>query len=176
VTVDGPIARHLTADHARLDALLRRATARPDAVDAASYADFRGGLLRHVAIEEKLLLPAAQRARGGAPLAIAARLRLDHGAIAALLVPTPKPAIVETLRTILEAHDAIEEGPDGLYATCDRLLAAEAESLVAGAPPRARARGIPPRRRRLGGRRETQRSFFPASAMPARSEAGSCSS
>jgi hypothetical protein len=40
-------------------------------------------------MEEKVLLPAAQKARGGEPLQIAAKLRLDHGALAALLVPTP---------------------------------------------------------------------------------------
>jgi hypothetical protein len=45
-------------------------------------------------------LPAAQ-ARGGSALDIAARLRLDHGAIAAPLVPTPTPAVVATLRHIL---------------------------------------------------------------------------
>jgi hypothetical protein len=91
---------------------------------------FRRGLLRHVAIEEKILLPAAQRARGGDPLALAARLRLDHGAIAALLVPTPTPAIVATLRHILTAHNALEEEPGGLYAVCDDLLAGDADAIV----------------------------------------------
>ena len=125
-----PITRWLAADHARLDGLLQRATAGPGAVDLGPYAEFRRGLLRHIGIEEKLLLPAAQRARGGEALPIATRLRLDHGAIAALLVPTPTPSVVDTLRAILGGHNAIEEGPDGLYATCDRLLAADAPSLV----------------------------------------------
>ena len=58
------------------------------------------------------------------------RLRLDHGAIAALLVPTPTPAIVTTIRDILTAHNALEEEPGGLYAACDRLLASDADAIV----------------------------------------------
>ena len=126
---DGSISDHLTGDHTRLDGLLRAAT-RGEPVDLEAYAEFRRGILRHIAIEEKLLLPAAQRARNGVALEIAARLRLDHGAIAALLVPTPTPAIVATLRFILGRHNEIEEGSDGLYATCDSLLAGDAEPLV----------------------------------------------
>ncbi len=124
------ITRHLTADHERLERLLDAAT-RSEPYDLATYAEFRRGLLRHIAIEEKLLLPAAQEAAGGEPLPIAARLRLDHGAIAALLVPTPTPVVVATLRHVLAQHNPIEEGPDGLYATCDALLAPRAAEIVA---------------------------------------------
>ena len=127
---DGSITAYLTADHLRLDGLLVAAERR-EPTDLDAYAEFRRGLLRHIAIEEKILLPAAQRARDGVPLEIATRLRLDHGAIAALLVPTPTPAIVATLRHILGRHNAAEEGPDGLYATCDRLLACDVGSVVA---------------------------------------------
>jgi hypothetical protein len=100
-------------------------------MDLDAYAEFRRGLLRHIAIEEKILLPAVERARDGVPLEIAARLRLDHGAIAALLVPTPTPAIVATLRHILGRHNEIEEGADGLYAICDRMLAPDVAPLAA---------------------------------------------
>jgi hypothetical protein len=125
------IGRFLTEDHARLERLLDAAVAARGGVDLATYAEFRRGLLRHIGIEEKLLLPAAQVADGGAPLAVAARLRLDHGAIAALLVPTPSAAIVATLRHILARHNALEEGVGGMYATCDRLLTARAADVVA---------------------------------------------
>jgi hypothetical protein len=81
-------------------------------------------------MEEKILLPAAQRARGGEPLPLAAKLRLDHSALATLLVPTPTPAIIATLHTILAAHNAIEEGPEGVYATCEQLAEAEADILL----------------------------------------------
>jgi hypothetical protein len=55
----GPIETFLTADHARIDALLAKAE-RPDGtIDAEVYAEFRQGLLRHIAMEEKILLPYA---------------------------------------------------------------------------------------------------------------------
>jgi hypothetical protein len=129
--VAGPISLLLTADHARLDALLACALATPGRVDAEPYAAFRKGLLRHIAMEEKILLPAAQRARGGDPLLLAARLRADHGALAALVVPSPTSPIVDAIRTVLAEHNAREEGPDGAYAACERLVGAEADSLVA---------------------------------------------
>ena len=122
----GPISRLLAADHARLDALLTRASH-----DPAAYAEFRRGLLRHIGMEEKILLPAAQRARSGEPLPAAARLRLDHGALAALLVPTPTSTILRALREILTGHNLLEEGPDGVYAACERLTADDGGELVA---------------------------------------------
>jgi Hemerythrin HHE cation binding domain len=126
----GPIFRFLSQDHARLDALLVRAVARPGEVDRPSFDAFRGGLLRHIALEEKILLPAARTARGGEPLPQARRLRVDHGAIAALLVPTPRPEIAGELRKILGPHNDVEEGEGGVYQLCDELLAAEASALV----------------------------------------------
>lgn len=125
------IGEFLTDDHRRLEGLLDAALARPAAADLATYGEFRAGLLRHIGIEEKVLLPAAQAAGGGEPLAMAARLRLDHGAIAALFVPTPTPTIVATLRHILARHNVIEEGPDGMYAACDALLAERSAAVVA---------------------------------------------
>jgi hypothetical protein len=122
------VTGYLTADHARLERLLDRATARPDAIAPEPYAEFRRGLLRHIAIEEKLLLPEAQRA--GAELPMATRLRLDHGALAALLVPTPTRAIVATIRDILARHNPIEEGAEGLYDLCDAVLAPRAAEIV----------------------------------------------
>ena len=59
----GPVATFLAADHDRLDGLLRRALQRPGEVDRESYDAFRAGLLRHIALEEKILLPAARTAR-----------------------------------------------------------------------------------------------------------------
>lgn len=126
----GPLFRFLSADHLRLDALLQRAMAVPKRVDSGPFEEFRAGLLRHIGIEEKVLLPAARRARGGRALDIAKVLRADHGAIAALLVPTPTPRVVARIRSVLGRHNALEEGPEGLYETCDRLLAPEAPALL----------------------------------------------
>jgi hypothetical protein len=127
----GPVYRFLADDHARLDALLGRAGASPAAIDAEAYAEFRAGLLRHIGMEEKILLPTAQRWNGGEPLAIAGKLRLDHGALAALMVPAPTRAIIAAIRRILSAHNPVEEGPGGLYEVCEQLAGAEAGTLLA---------------------------------------------
>jgi hypothetical protein len=134
----GPIFQLLAEDHARLEDLLARSAAGPGGVDLVAYGAFREGLLRHIALEEKILLPAAKRARAGEPLAQARRLRIDHGAIAALLVPTPTSEIAGELRKILGPHNEVEEGEGGLYAQCDTLLADEAGAIL------ERMRAYPP--------------------------------
>lgn len=126
----GPVTRFLAEDHRRLEQLLQTALASLDHPGEGAYDHFRAGLLRHIGMEEKILLPAAQRWNGGEPLSIAAKLRLDHAALAALLMPTPTTDIVATLRRILEQHNLVEEGSDGLYAICDRLAEAETEQLI----------------------------------------------
>lgn len=127
----GPLQRFFAADHRRLDGLLKAALAGPGAIDLASFGAFRAGLLRHIGMEEKVLFAAARAARGGQPLPIAARLRVDHGAIAALLVPTPTRAIVADLLSVLEPHNRREEQPGGAYESCDEALGASvAERLV----------------------------------------------
>lgn len=127
----GPVTRFLTEDHRRLELLLQSALNSGGRVDQVVYDQFRTGLLRHIGMEEKILLPTAQRLRGGEPLPLAPRLRLDHGAIAALLMPTPTAGLIVTLRKILDMHNKIEEGPEGLYETCDTLTGAESEQLLA---------------------------------------------
>jgi hypothetical protein len=112
-------------DHRRLDALFRSAVANPFQVDPSAYNQFRAGLLRHIGLEEKILLPTLQRLMGGRAFPLAAKLRLDHGALAALLMPTPRPAILAAIRAILSAHNVLEEGPDGLYETGDHLAESE---------------------------------------------------
>ena len=90
----GPVYSFLADDHKRLDELLKRALADPERIDNNAYAEFRAGLLKHISIEEKILLPAAQRYCGGMPLPIVARIRLDHGALVALMVPPPTRTLV----------------------------------------------------------------------------------
>ena len=127
----GLISSFLVEDHRTLDALLRLALANPGQVDHAVYDQFRAGLLRHIGMEEKILVPAVQQLRGGSPLLMAAKLRLDHGALASLLMPTPTASIIDMIRGILVPHNEIEEGPDGLYETCDTVCGAEAGPIVA---------------------------------------------
>jgi hypothetical protein len=127
----GPLFRFMADDHVRLDGLLQKAAARPDVIDRAAYAQFRAGLLKHIGMEEKILFLEAQRRRGGEPLPVAAKLRLDHGALAALLVPSPTHAIVAAIRSILAGHNSIEEQPGGPYEVCEQLTGAEVDALLA---------------------------------------------
>jgi len=123
------IRKYLSDDHARLDAALQ----------AGDYEAFREGLLRHIGIEQKILFPIV---RGWS---LVERLHLDHGALAALLVPTPTPAILDVIRTILENHNPLEEGPGGLYEECERRLGAgvsEALKRIQNAPPVPVARHV----------------------------------
>jgi hypothetical protein len=133
----GPLFRFLADDHRRLDRILHEAAAAAP-IETRLFEEFRGGLLRHIGIEEKLLLPAARRARGGQPLPLAKLLRAEHGALAALLVPAPTPRVVAKILQVLGPHNDLEEGPGGLYDSCDELLAGEAAALI------ERMRAYPP--------------------------------
>ena len=53
----GPIHRLLSEDHRRLEHLPARTTARPDTPNLEAYREFRAGLLRHIGMEEKPLIP-----------------------------------------------------------------------------------------------------------------------
>ena len=126
----GPVYSFLAHDHERLDALLDRALADPEKIDDNAYAKFRAGLLKHISIEEKILLPAAQRLRGGTPLPIAARIRLDHGALVALMVPPPTRTLVSTIRSILTVHNRLEEEVDGLYEASEYAIGKTIDELL----------------------------------------------
>jgi len=129
--IAGAVYQFFAGDHRRLDALLARASVDPSRVDRGPFDEFRAGILKHIAMEEKRLIPALTAARRGEPFPLAAKLRVDHGAIAALVVPAPRPDLVAHLRAILAPHNAREEALDGLYRTCDRTLgAANAAALV----------------------------------------------
>jgi hypothetical protein len=137
---------YLAADHDRLDALLARAGADPSRVDLEPYEEFRRGLLRHVGMEEMILIPAARAARGGQPPELFQRVRLDHGALTALLIPTPTPAVLAALRAILGPHNALEERDGGLYEDCASAAGDEAGLLarlkgLRDIPPAAHADG-----------------------------------
>lgn len=131
VTSVGPIERFMVEDHVRLDRLLQVADPGGGTIDEEAYASFRHDLLRHIGMEEKVLLPYARARRGGEPLPFAATLRADHGQIARLLVESPTPALVESLRDLLARHNPLEEGAGGLYAACDALAGDEAPAVVA---------------------------------------------
>ena len=48
----------------------------------------------------------------------------------ALLVPTPTSAIIAAIKTILDGHNPLEEGPGGVYEECERLLGTGADEIV----------------------------------------------
>lgn len=125
----GPIERFMVEDHGRIDELLAAATAGEE-IDPFAYARFRHDLLRHIAMEEKVLLPYARAKRLDRPLPVAAQLRADHGMIAKLLVRSPSRETVDALVAILGRHNLLEEGPNGLYARCDALAGLEADAVV----------------------------------------------
>lgn len=124
----GPISKFLTADHARLGDLLQRSSNGPG-VDLATFGKFREGLLRHIGMEEKILIPALLR-HAGAPIKLADKLRADHGALANLFMPEPTLNILAAIRCILEPHNRLEEDPGGFYDACDSLLAEEEDVLT----------------------------------------------
>lgn len=126
----GAIETFMTADHTHLDLLLAEAERADGTIDVGAYAEFRRGLLRHIAMEEKVLLPYAKTRRGGEPLPMAARLRKDHGEIAALLVPSPTRTLCAQLRAVFARHNPLEEGHEGLYAICDALAGKQVEEVV----------------------------------------------
>jgi hypothetical protein len=129
--MNGPLYQFFAEDHRRLERLLDEAVRSAPVYHMPSYGEFRAGLLKHVKMEENVLIPAAQKAAGGTPLAIASRLRLDHGALVALLVPPPSAIIVRALRAILEGHNRLEEDAGGLYDLCERLTGHQLDELMA---------------------------------------------
>ena len=115
----------LSADHERLDALLATCirTGDSDAYDA-----FRRGLLRHIAIEERVLFPLLRAQRGVTPLE--EQLHRDHAALAALLVPPPTGAELHQIAGILQAHNPLDEEADGLYELVEMVVADQLASLM----------------------------------------------
>ena len=126
----GRLYSFFAGDHDRIDDLFKLATQVKEAVDLGLYEQFRGGLLRHIGMEERILIPAAQRASGDKKLAVVEKIRLDHGAIAALLVPKPIPLVLSALKAILTKHNELEEQSGGLYEVCEQLTENELDRLM----------------------------------------------
>lgn len=115
------VTRLLAAEHAESQAKLRACVGPDGTVDLKRFDEFRHALLRHIAIEEKVLMPALTKALGKPPL-FQNGLRKDHAGVAALCVPTPTREWVEDLRELLEHHQRVEEATGGFYALVDHHL------------------------------------------------------
>ena len=120
--VMGLVASYFTEDHRRLEALLNRAVTDAGEINNEVYSRFRSGLLKHIGMEEKILLPAVKRLQDGTPYNFADTLRLEHGAFAALLVPPVSSKIAAIFHVMMIHHNELEEGKDGLYAACEQLI------------------------------------------------------
>lgn len=128
--MSGRLYEFFECDHRRLEKLLERAIASEEGIDMEAYGAFRQGLLKHIRMEETILLPAAMKLRNGEPLEIAAKIRLDHGALTALMVPPPSGMIIAAVKGILADHDLLEEGPGGMYESIENLSGTQAEELL----------------------------------------------
>src|SRR5690606_23646384 len=110
------------------DELLARAGASPE-LDLPAYEAFRAGILRHIAVEERVLFAFVKRRRGehleGVPL-----LRAEHSAIARLLCFRPDAALLDEVRKLLAPHNEREEGATGIYARCEEIAGDDVESLA----------------------------------------------
>lgn len=145
------ITRFLAHDHASLLVWLARARSDPARFDASAYEVFRSGLLRHLTLEERVLLPAMQRMAVGNLDRLLAPVHIEHAAIELLLAPTPDVALVDELAALLVAHERMEAADDGIYTLADTLLAGHAEAIIAlmrehpshVAPPHHDAPGAP---------------------------------
>lgn len=127
---DGPLYDFFTTDHRRIEGILEEATKDRDRVDLEKYREFRVGLLTHIKMEEKVLFVAAQKANGGEPLPLQAKLRLDHGALTALLACFPSPQVIKVIHHIMEQHDILEEEQGGMYEACEKLAQQETQQLL----------------------------------------------
>jgi hypothetical protein len=126
----GPLLALMASEHRALDDLLAQAEGQDGVASRGFYERFREMLLRHIRVEEKILLPMAVRRRSGVALPLAARLRLDHGALAALMMLPPAAYTFRAVRAVLNAHNPLEENPGGVYQQCEDLAGVEADRLL----------------------------------------------
>jgi hemerythrin superfamily protein len=124
------IYNFFTNDHQRIENFLDKAIADPEEINMENYEQFRSGILTHIKMEEKILFPAAQRANNNIPLPVAAKLRLEHGAITSLMVPPPTRALIKVVKYILDKHDLAEEEPGGMYDMCEALTQDQTNELL----------------------------------------------
>ena len=128
--MDDKLYSFFVNDHRRIESLLNQAASTLEHIDLMIYAEFREGLLRHIGIEEKILLPAIKKFQNGTPYYAADTLKVEHGALAALLVPSPNKKIVTALRAILNHHNELEECANCLYRVCESLFGSEVDAIM----------------------------------------------
>jgi hemerythrin HHE cation binding domain-containing protein len=118
----------LAEDHARLDRLLKECLDAATEIPYAAYEELRRGLLRHIAIEERVLFPELRKVEGSA--ALERQLHRDHAALSALLVPPPTHTEIEQIAAILEMHNVLEERDGGMYELVESAAGADLPALL----------------------------------------------
>lgn len=129
--MDRRIYHFFTKDHRRIEDILEKAIENTDEINLDLYHQFRTGLLTHIKMEEKTLFPAAVLGNGGEPIPLAAKLRLDHGALTALMTVPPTFEMIRALKKILDIHDRLEEEEGGMYDLCEKLTAEQTDEVMA---------------------------------------------
>ncbi|MEW6060475.1 MAG: hemerythrin domain-containing protein [Bacteroidota bacterium] len=124
------ITEYLANDHDRLDGLLKQVITPSGEINTSVYHQFRQGLLRHIGIEEKILIPALQSKLDDTTKQTVERIRMDHSAIVALLVPPPSSGILTALKSILTQHNELEEAHGGFYERADLADTGSTQPLV----------------------------------------------
>jgi hemerythrin-like domain-containing protein len=127
-------------DHRRLEQALEASAAHVRAaqwdVAAIAFAAFRGGIERHMQVEEQVLFPAIE---GGAETPLTATLRKGHRDLRVFFDELDDALksrdaeeygrIAASMRTLLARHDEKEEAE--LYPAAQALLGAEAAAVAA---------------------------------------------
>lgn len=128
--MEKPLYHYFTDDHRQIEAILEKAIENRAQVNDTFYQEFRARLLTHIKMEEKILFLAAQKANNNVPLPLAAQLRLEHGAITSLMVPSPTPELIKVLKHVLEIHDIKEEEEGGMYDACEALTVEQRDEIL----------------------------------------------
>ena len=127
----GSLHLFLAHQHSRIDALLAESL-RDEVLNPLAYDEFRRLLLRHIAIEEKVLFREV-RQRVGTLNALELQLRRDHAALGGLMVLPPSPSVIVRVRGLLAEHNPLEESAGGFYGSIASLVGEEADALLADA-------------------------------------------
>lgn len=122
------LAHELEQEHLRLTSQLEACHGPLGVTHPEAFEAFRRALVRHIAIEEKVLAPALRARLGAAVDGALKDLKQDHMALVTLVVPEPCDEWFEDLREFLVHHFAVEEAEGGLHALALAHLAdAQAE-------------------------------------------------
>ncbi len=122
--------KFFTDDHQRIEDLLNKSCIQAGSFEPNYYQQFRGALLRHIKMEEKILFPAAKQADEVLMNQLIPRYRLEHGALTSLMVLPPSDEVVLVIRHVLDKHDLAEEEPGGLYDICEGLTLSQTQAIL----------------------------------------------